>query len=56
MGGGGVMMILMFLILGGGGVISLSYSICIGLGPRGRPIGHTPNIANHVFCHLKNIW
>ena len=21
-----------------------------------RPIGHTPNIANHVFCHLKNIW
>ena len=21
-----------------------------------KPIGHTPNIANHVFCHVKNIW
>ena len=21
-----------------------------------KPIGRTPNIANHIFCHLKNIW
>ena len=24
--------------------------------PSLHTIGHTPNIANHVFCHLKNIW